>query len=673
MLNSSRREGRRRLALLACAVLLVSALAALGAGSAAALGEQCSGNDARGLGAFLQDRAQIRWTSENELGFNGSVSELACSGSQGSGGKPKASYVPVGSAAALRTWGAEDGALHAKEFEFPVHFLGTDIAPSGPVTGEGATMLDRMRKALGSDVVVVPVTQTAIAIVADPPALPAHPACTVPRISAAQLQKVFSGEIKNWRQLSAASDPALGGDCDQAITRVVRDESAGTTYQFKHYLSQVNPAGLPCTGKTQRTWAQLQAPFGGESPANVEWPSNSGCQEGEGPITAVSTGNGEGEIGPLQYVDENRGTITYASLPEAENHAPERIVDVSNGAKFVSPATESGSANCSAAQYPLPEGFEKGVDVDWSQVYGSNPTIGETAKNAYPICTLSWDLAPTDAAGLFGTKVATTLRDYLRFVVDPSAGQASARTIGYQDLPGPVFEASLVAINQIGGEEKEEEGGGEEEPPVNSTGTVLCRTAPEEAVGTLVCPPGNGYSGPVGGQLMPKSVATFEFPGAGAEGTITCEGGHLYGSFEEDGTSAGNGLQYLIFDYCNNPFWKSPESKVALENNPFEASKFVYLGTLAPQAAFVVAKQGGGPVVLSVYGSGGPCNYLPSFLSGQVVNGALKGPESPTELILQGRWQLFEGAEEECPPQLQQSSQLTLTMGEEGPLFVTGE
>jgi ABC-type phosphate transport system substrate-binding protein len=250
------RSGRRRVAVVAAVACLVAAFGALNVSSAAALGEQCSGSNAKGLGAFLQTRAQQRWSGK-EAGFNGSSNPLACNGSQGTGGKPQVSYVPVSSTAALRTWGAADGILHSKEF----NFLGTEIAPSGPVA-EAGTMLANMKAALGSDVGVVPVTQTAIAIAAHSPQLPAHAACTVPKITPVQLQKVFSGEIKNWRQIGTASDSAVGGDCDQAITRIIRDESAGTTYQFKHFLNQVNSAPLACTGKEKRTWAQLQAPFG---------------------------------------------------------------------------------------------------------------------------------------------------------------------------------------------------------------------------------------------------------------------------------------------------------------------------------------------------------------------------------------------------------------------------
>ncbi|HZO05254.1 MAG TPA: substrate-binding domain-containing protein, partial [Solirubrobacterales bacterium] len=453
-------------------MLVAAAFGAINVSSAAALGEQCSGKKSRGLGAFLQTQAQQRWAS-GEAGFNGSPNPLACSGTQGSGGTPEVSYTPIASPAALHYWGADDGILHSGEFETTFDHLGTDIAPAGPVAEEG-TQLANMKAALGSDVVVVPVTQTAIAIVANPPALPAHPACTVPRINAAQLQKVFSGELKNWRQLGAASDSTLGGDCDQAITRIVRDESAGTTYQFKHYLNSVNPAPLACSGKEKRTWAQLQAPFGGETSPNREWPRNADCQEGEGPVTTVAGPGGEGEYN-LSYVASTPGTITYGSLPQAQQVASKQIIEVHNGEKPANPANKEGGANCAAAKYAVPAGAKAGLNIDWSQVYGSNPTIGETAKNAYPICTLTWAVAAADSGGLFGTGVATTLRDYLAFVVDNEGGQAVVRNAGYDDLPNPVAKAAVAAIAQIGGEGEEEEEGG--------SGTVLCKVAPENVGG----------------------------------------------------------------------------------------------------------------------------------------------------------------------------------------------
>lgn len=660
------RPGGRRLASSAFAVLLALALAAFNAAGASALGEQCSGGKAKGLGAFLQTNAQERWAASGELGFNGSPDPLACSGSQGSGGTPQVSYVPIGSPAALRSWGAEDGLMHEKEFGFPIHFLGTDIAPSGPV-GEEGTMLAKMKAARGSDLVVVPVTQTSIAIAANPPALPAHPPCSLARISATQLQKVFSGEIKNWRQLGAASDPTPGGDCDQAITRIVRDESAGATYQFKHYLDSVNPASLPCSGKTQRSWAQLQAPFGGESPANVEWPRNADCQAGEGPVTTVAGPHSEGESGPLSYVRENPGTITYGSLPEADLWAPKQVVPVYNGVKFADPGTKEGDANCGAAKYTRPEGWASGLNVDWSQVYGSDPSIGETAKNAYPICTLTWDVA---AANHFGAGVATTVHDYLAFVVAKEGGQAAVMHAGYRDLPASIAKAATAAISHINGEEGEEEEGEEE----GGGGTVLCKVEPALVEGVLVCPAGEGFKGMIFGALTPKTVASFEST-SGPEGAVKCTEGFFAGEFDEAGLGFSGGISGFSFgseEPCTSTLGGEPAVNVSFSNPPYYASKFVYAKAGAPQGFFQLAREDEAPPLLTIqrpeFGLL-ECVYSPVSLNSQVTNGG------PTEMFLTGKWKLLEGAPKEaCPTTLAGSAHIGLTRTSEGlPIYLAGK
>ena len=569
--------------------------------------------------------------------------------------------------AALRHWGAGDGSLHVKEFGFLANFIGTDIAPSGPV-GEEVSTLAKMKAALGSDVAVVPVTQTAIAIVSHAPQLPAHPACVVPRINNAQLQKVFSGEIKNWRQLSAASDPTLGGDCDQAITRIVRDDSAGTTYQFKHYLNQINPAPLACTGKEKRTWAQLQAPFGGETSPNQEWPHSAACQEGEGPVTTVSGSGKRGEFDLLAYVRESPGTITYGSLPEAQQWTPKQILDVQNGVKFASPENGEGGASCGAAKYVRPEGWESGVDVDWSQVYGSDPNIGEVAKNAYPICTLTYDVAATNR---FSEKAATTVRDYLTFAVAKEGGQAAVRTSGYHDLPGPIVKAASAAIAHVNGEEAEEEGGEEEEG--GGTGTVLCKAEPALIEGVLTCPKGQGFKGTVFGAVAPETIATFESL-SGPEATVTCTEGFFAGEFKEDGTGIFGGISGFGFGGkgpCTSTFPGKPAMGVSFENPPYYASKFVYTSPSAPQGFFELAREDEAPPLLHVqsptFGTL-DCIYVPGGISFQVTNG------SPTEMFMAGKWKLLEGSPKGvCPTVLGASVHLSLRGSEEQPLYIAGK
>lgn len=655
------RAARWRGALFAGLLALLAALGAMNASGASALGPQCSGSNAQGLGAWLQTQAHQRWSSKGEQGFNGSKDPLACSGSQGSGGTPSVSYTPLGSPGALRVWGAQDGVLHTGEFAGTYHFLGSDIAPSGPV-GEAGTMLANMKKALGSDVAVVPVTQTAIAIAAHPPALPAHSPCLVPKITSAQLQKVFSGEIKNWRQIGTSSDSSIGGDCDQAITRIVREESAGTTYQFKHFLNSVSGAPLACTGKEKRTWAQLQAPFGVEASPNVQWPRNSDCQAGEGKVTTVSPGSGEGEIGALTYVAENAGTITYGSLPEAQQWAPKQIVNVFNGVKYADPATAENGANCAGAKYTRPAGWESGVNVDWSQVYGSDPNIGESSKNAYPICTLTWDVAATDR---FTEKQATTVHDYLAFAVAKEGGQAAVRKAGYRDLPAAIAEAANVAISQINGkeEEGEEEEGGEEE----EVGTVLCNVKPELVEGVLTCAePFKGEK--VTGTVMPEEAVVFESAG-GPKLTVTCTDGRYGGSFNSDGTSAGGMYEFVfgLAEGCSTTFPEGPEAIVSFENTPFDASTFKYFGPEGPQGSLSLAKSGGGVPLLRIQSST-TCVYAAAGLEFFVFNG------SPSVLYMKGGWELVEAESEACPSALVGYGPMTLTAyAEHLPLYIAGK
>lgn len=662
---TTRKPGRlgRWLASLGCAGLLSCILVGVDASSAVALGEQCSGASITGKGAFLQSTAQSIWSGGSAEGFNGSKHPQACGGEQGSGGTPKVSFVPLGSGAGLHAWGADDGIFHDKTAKF----VATEQPPAGSVEEEGSE-LGKIVGAIDSDVAVVPVAQMAIAVVAHPPALPAHASCAVSEITGAELEDTFAGQLTNWRQLSAASDKSPGGDCDQAITRVVRAEDSGATYQFKHYLDRVNSEPLECTGETPHDWAQLQS-GSGESNLNLFWPRNATCAEGEGPLTVAAT-SGEGSGAPLQFVAENAGTITYGGLPEAEKIAPTWVLDVDNGVEAASPVNGENDANCAAASYKLPSGWESGINVDWSQVYGADPNIGEAKANAYPICTLTWDVVAANSFHVFGKKVATTLRDYLQYVRATEVEGSGRHGHYYYGLPGELSEVAGVAIAQIEieeGEEGEEEGGGEEGGS-GPTGTRLCRIAPSEEAGVLLCPKGKEYAGEIRGTLAPETTATFE----GSSGAVLCKEGLLIGQFNEDGTSSPKGgVTSLGFEgKCTTtiPAWEgAKELGARLESPPLSASRFVYLNALAPQGAFVFAKAGGAIPQLQLFSSEGECIYEATYLSGQILNG------TPTQLSMNATWKP-QGGGEECPSPLQQSATLDLTQGKsEATLYVASE
>jgi hypothetical protein len=227
-------------------------------------------------------------------------------------------------------------------------------------------------------------------------------------------------------------------------------------------------------------------------------------------------------------------------------------------------------------------------------------------------------------------------------------------------------EQPLYIAGKEGSEEKEEGGGGEEEK--EGTGTVLCKAEPFLSEGVLACPKGEGFTGiKVTGSLT--STATFK--SAEGEGLVVlCPQGGYWGEFNEDGTSAGGGITELEFGFkegCTTNLPEEPEAVVSIENPPLGASSFQYLGAEAPQGAFTLAKSEGMPLLRIQ--SSITCVYLPSKVSGAVVNG------SPTQLNLEGQWKLVEQTSEECPAVLAFFAPFSLMqVAEEGsPLYIAGK
>src|SRR5262249_27755871 len=137
--------------------------------------------------------------------------------------------------------------------------IGTDIPPSTSQLGNIKTA------AGGADVTVIPVAQTSIAIVANPPA-----GCEFEEeagITNVELQRVFRGSIREWSGISAAK-----GTCNSPITRVVsKKDGTGTTDQFKNSLSRMNGSPLPCVGKT---WQELRPLVPPSGEPNTVWPES---------------------------------------------------------------------------------------------------------------------------------------------------------------------------------------------------------------------------------------------------------------------------------------------------------------------------------------------------------------------------------------------------------------
>jgi ABC-type phosphate transport system substrate-binding protein len=398
-----------RAALLSGATVAAIGLGGLGAGSASAAVE-CTGSNIIGEGSSLQKIAQQNvWTP--------TFASTICN----SGTHPTVTYEPTGSGAGLNAWGANGGAINRTR-----QFIGTDDAPTA------AQIANIKTAAGGGNVLVIPVAQTAISIIANPPA-----GCTVEEITNKDLEKSFRGIILNWSELSSAE-----GECTSRMTRVVRFDGSGTTYQLKNYLSIPNPSGLPCTtGGTEgkASWKELEPVINPDGTPNTTWPETCKSKTLSTLVKPAAKGGGE----EVKKVNATEGSIGYAALPDAKSNNADTILSVQNNgqkpfaeATFANPATGS-LANCASTPYIVPPEGRKvgtGLDVDWSQVFGAQASIGGTA---YPLCTLTYALAfhAYKAAG-FKFKEEVTVHDYLReYIVFGGQTDLTASGTFYAALP----------------------------------------------------------------------------------------------------------------------------------------------------------------------------------------------------------------------------------------------
>jgi ABC-type phosphate transport system substrate-binding protein len=259
-------------AVAACAVSAL-ALSGIAAGSASA----CSTTEIDGQGSFLQKAAQQKYW----------IPGSGC----------KVTYTPSTEAEAFKAFGVGE---NESPFSSGDEYIGTDYAPTGSFsTGQ---FKEIEKEAKGTEAkpqdLVIPVVQAAIAVIVTPPA-----GCTITKITNAHLEEVFRGTLKEWKSI------ATGETCTGEITRVVRKEWTGATYQFKHYLFDINSGNLKGTkigSGPERTWEELQpAPT-----ANLEWPEEAGVLS---PLVHAKNPGGSGEVAE---VGAKSGSIGYAALPD---------------------------------------------------------------------------------------------------------------------------------------------------------------------------------------------------------------------------------------------------------------------------------------------------------------------------------------------------------------------
>ncbi|HTQ68965.1 MAG TPA: substrate-binding domain-containing protein [Solirubrobacteraceae bacterium] len=464
--------------------------------------EHCAGSNIEGLGSSFQAPAQKVW----EKKFNESANTLACSGTK----KPTFIYnqneLPTnnkGSGACLKDFG-QGGAGNRRYKEFPL--CGTDEAPSKTVKEEMETN-DGFVPNKGEEIQSVPIAQGAVAVIVNLPetcTAESEPklAKTVTKIKRLSLEAkvvegIFEGSIKTFKEaveknLSASDKLTCGvpANAEVPINVVVRLDKSGTTHIFKAFLGQISTAeiemeeenepegagkGQPCKAikpaKEKRTWAQVS-----EGCENQRWP------EAAEIVRPGKTGN----PGVIEKVDTTPNSISYADLAVARE---KKFFDPSGGGgegtqRFWAPVSNSkpttkkpeyadpstngdveavANSNCAKTVYANAVGEKfppKTTREDWSQVKGLAVT------KTYPICGLTYDLAfrlySTPLVSLVPPiteeetkKIATTVSDYLKFVLDTHTGGGGEeiKGIDYEPLPKKALKVAVAGAAEIGSKE----------------------------------------------------------------------------------------------------------------------------------------------------------------------------------------------------------------------------
>jgi ABC-type phosphate transport system substrate-binding protein len=440
-----------RAGVLAAASAAVLAISGVSAGSALAATECGSGapTNIQGQGSSLQRVAQEKLTGRlvpttlgtalpHELKSGGYAAECTVAA-----GKTQVNYTSTSSGEGLSAFGYRGSGVVLNGGETPesgYSFVGTDDGPN-------KTEIEAAETAgKGANGIIIPVAETSIAVVIHPPAGCKFVSGKLHGITYKQLNEVFAGTLKEWSGFGTQVE----GTCNSAITRVVREDSSGTSLQFKNYLSALETgqsAAGPGCGIT--SWAAL-LPTG----SNTVWPECAGT-------TTVKRKKGGGLLAEFVHSAEGVGTIGYVALPDAKGKEAE-VARLQNTTKVEFALPENGkSSNCGERIYTVPtervSGDGEGEGVIWTTTFGAAPTAGGTL---YPLCTLTYDVAWSSykTAGYKESQAANIASEVKKYIGSYvlGAGQTLLGENFYQALPHPVnptnnvLAAAELAASKIG-------------------------------------------------------------------------------------------------------------------------------------------------------------------------------------------------------------------------------
>jgi phosphate transport system substrate-binding protein len=216
--------------------------------------------------------------------------------------------------------------------------------------------------------------------------------------SADAIAGIFMGEVTRWNDPRLAQPNPGARLPDAAIVPVHRSDGSGTTFILSDYLSKASPQ-----------WKAAQG-----AAASIAWRAGIGARGSEGVAGIVKqTPYAFGYV-ELVYASQNR--IAYGAVRNAAG-------------RFVKADAAAMRAAAASAADSMPDDFRVSI---------ANPP----GKNAYPIASYTWLLAPARIADPVKRKVIV---EFLRWML--REGQETAKAAGYAPLPRQVAARALKACD----------------------------------------------------------------------------------------------------------------------------------------------------------------------------------------------------------------------------------
>jgi hypothetical protein len=441
---------------------------------------QCTGGVIDGQGAAVEVGAQTIWTAQFDA-TSSNKNIYACDGNPGQGNESKTegvTYISTSSGKGLESWG-DGGSLVSDPpgndgFGLNNAFIGTEEAPDASPQISDIEAQETSPASPAATVLSFPVGQEAITVLVHLPKGCTGASASYPAPSGrlvfnnVTLESIFRGVSTTWASLKDDGDTvtcSVPAEANDEISRVVREDPAGTTHILKRYLDLINSTAVDGS----ETWNDLS-----QGSQNTVWPSGSTLHVpsksgdsaeikevatvessiGYGGLSDVRTATGfpftpKGSGGP--------GTALFWAPIQDNGVGDTGISKGKYSEKYADPATngdenEKGAANCTDEKYTNGVSNAKfppsNVDLEWATVTTA------TKEKAYSLCGITFIEALGDYNAFNSPATvgeAQTVHDYLQYVLSDAAegGQTFLDANDYEELPAKLDKESVKDLTEI--------------------------------------------------------------------------------------------------------------------------------------------------------------------------------------------------------------------------------